>query len=63
MIKHTNGKSNKFVDVLSRVSLLLWEIKVGTLGFENLIDMYKEDVDIKYVYAAYEHPVTHNRSQ
>ena len=39
------------------------EIKINTLEFENLIAMYKEDVDFKDIYAAYENPVTHNRSQ
>ena len=63
VIKHTSGKSNKVVDALSSVSLLLQEIKVSTLGFENLIDMYKEDVDFKYLYASCENPVTHNRIQ
>ena len=62
LIKHTSGKSNKVVDALSRVSLILQEFKVSTLGFENLIDMYKEHVDFKDVYAACENPVAHNRS-
>ena len=39
------------------------EVKVITLGFENLIVMYKEDVDFKDIYIASENPVTHNRSQ
>ena len=39
------------------------EVKVSTLGFENLIDMYKEDVDFKDIYAACENPVIHNKSQ
>ena len=63
MIKHTSRKSNKVVEALSRVSFLLQEIKVGTLGFQKLIDMYKEDVDFKYVYAVYENPINHNRRQ
>ena len=33
------------------------------MGFENLIDMYKEDLDFKDIYVACENPVTHNRSQ
>ena len=39
------------------------EVKVSTLGFENLIAMYKEDVDFKDIYASCENPATHNRSQ
>ena len=41
----------------------MWEVKVSTLGFENLITMYKEDVDFRDIYATCENPVTHNRSQ
>ena len=39
------------------------EVKVSTLGFENLISMYKEGVDFKNIYVAYENLVNHNRSQ
>ena len=63
VIKHTSGKSNKVVDALSRVNLVLQGLKVSTLGFENLIAMYKEDVDFKDIYAACENLVTHNRIQ
>ena len=63
MIKHTSGKYNKVVDALRKVNLILQEIKVSTFGFENLVNMYKEDVDFKDVYATYENPVSHNRSQ
>ena len=30
------------------------EVKVSTLGFENLIAMYKEDVDFKDIYVSCE---------
>ena len=63
VIKHTSGKSNKFDDALSRINLVVQEVKVVTLGFENLIDIYKEDLDFKDIYVSYEDPVTHNRSQ
>ena len=49
VIKHTSGISNKVVDALSRVNLILQEIKVSTLGFEILVNMYKEDEDFKDV--------------
>ena len=62
MIKHTTGKSNKVVDDLSRVSLILQDLKVNTLGFENLVNMYKEDEGFKDVYAACENRVSYNRS-
>ena len=63
VIKHTSGKSNKVVDALSIVSLILQEIKVSSLGFECLINMYKEYVDFKDIYATCENPVSYNRSQ
>ena len=39
------------------------EVKVSTLGHENLITMYKDDANFKDIYVAYENPITHNRSQ
>ena len=33
------------------------------MGFENLIAMYKDDVDCKDSYASCENSVTHNKSQ
>ena len=63
VIKHTSGKSNKVSDALSRISLVMKEVKVSTLGFINLISMYKEDVDFKDIYASYESLVTQSRSQ
>ena len=63
VIKNTSGKSNKVVDAFSRVNLVLQEVKVINLGFENLIDMYKEDLDFKDIYVACENSITHNRRQ
>ena len=63
VIKNTSGKSNKVVDSLSKVNLILQEIKVNTLGFEYLVNMYKEYVDFKDVYTTYENPVPQDRSQ
>ena len=63
VIKHTSGKSNKVVDALSRVSLILQEIKISSLGFKSLTNMYKEDVDFKDIYTACENLVSHNRNQ
>ena len=33
------------------------------MGFENLVDMYKEDLDLKDIYVSCENLVTHNKSQ
>ena len=62
-IKHTSGKSNKVVDSLRRINMVLQEVKISTLGFENLIDMYKEDLDFKDTQVCCENLVTQNKSQ
>ena len=46
MIKHTSGNLNKVVDALSRVNLIMQELQVGVVGFEGMVDMYKEDEKI-----------------
>ena len=33
VIKHTSGKSNKVVNALSRINMVVQEVKVSTLGF------------------------------
>ena len=58
-----SGKLNKFVDALSRVSLIMQELQVGVVGFEEMVDMYKYDANFKEIYAAIENPTIHNRSQ
>ena len=42
--------------------MVLQEVKVSTLGFENLIDMYKDNLYFKDIYVGYENTVSHNRS-
>ena len=63
VIKHTSGKTNKVVDVLSRIYSILQEFQVNTLGFDGLKEMYRDDAYFKDVYAACENPVSSNRSQ
>jgi len=43
VLKHISGKYNIVVDALRRRSLVLQEIKISTLGYEHLKEMYKED--------------------
>lgn len=52
--KHINGSTNKVVDALSRRTLVLQETQIQTLGFENLKDMYQEDLDFKEAHEACE---------
>ena len=63
VIKHTSGKLNKFVDALSRVSFIVQEFKVGVVGFDKMVEMYKEDADFKDIYIAVQNPLVHNKTQ
>ena len=61
--KHISGTANKVADALRSKCLLMQELKVRTLGFENLKDMYRDDPDFKEAYEADENPVLGDRSQ
>lgn len=52
VIEYTSVKSNKVVDALSRINLMLHEFQINTLGFDEMKEMYKEDVDFKDAYVA-----------
>jgi hypothetical protein len=43
--------------------LLLQEFKVRTLGFDDLKDMYADDLDFKEAYEAAGNPILRDRSQ
>jgi hypothetical protein len=60
VIKHISGKSNRVVDSLSKVNLILQEVRVNTLDFDELVAMYKEDAYFQEVYAACKNLVSHN---
>jgi len=47
VIKHTSGKLNNVVDALSRVNFIVRELRVGLAGFEEMVDMYKDDAEFK----------------
>jgi hypothetical protein len=63
VIKHIFGTANKVADAVSRKSLLLQELKVKTLGFYNLKEMYRDDPDFKEAYEASENPILRDKSQ
>jgi hypothetical protein len=63
VIKHTSGKTNKVVDVLSRIYSILQEFQVNTLGFDGLKEMYQDDGNFKDAYLACENRVASNISQ
>jgi len=62
VIKHTSGKLNNVTDNLSRVNFIVQELKVGVVGFEEMVEMYKDDADFKDIYIAVQNPIVHNRS-
>jgi hypothetical protein len=57
VIKHISGSANKVVDALSRMSLVIQEFQVKTLGFEHLKEMYQKNLDFKEAYGAYGNPL------
>jgi len=63
MIKHTSGKLNKVDDALSRENFIVQGLRVGIVGFKEMVDMYKDDAKFKDIYAVVQNPAIHNRSQ
>jgi hypothetical protein len=61
--KHISGIANKVVDALSRKCLLMQEFRVKTLGFDNLKEMYRDELDFKEAYEASENPVLRDITQ
>ena len=49
--------------MLSRVSFIVQEFKVGVVGFDEMIEMYKDDVDFKDIYTTVQNPMSHNKIQ
>ena len=39
------------------------EFKVGVVGFEEMIEMYKDNEDFNDIYTTVQNPMSHNRSQ
>jgi hypothetical protein len=63
VIKHISGTANKVIDALSRKCLLLQKFRVKTSGFDDLRDMYRDDLVFKEVYEAAKNPILRDRSQ
>ena len=43
VLKHRSGRSNKVVDALSRRQLLLTQMQVEVVGFDELKNLHPED--------------------
>jgi hypothetical protein len=63
VINHISGTANKLVDALRWKCLILQEFRVKTLGFDNLKEMYRDDVDFKEAYEACENLVLRDKIQ
>ena len=45
VLKHISGHSNRVVDALSRILLIMQEKQIQVLGFNHLRDLYEADID------------------
>jgi hypothetical protein len=63
VIKHIYGTANKVANTLSRKCFLMQEFRVKTLGFDNLKEMYEDDLNFKEAYEASENPILKEKSQ
>jgi len=55
VIKYKKGNTNIMVDSLSRRHALFSKLGAQILGFENIIELYKEDHDFTSIFAKCEH--------
>ena len=52
MLKHRSGKSNRVEDALNRRQLLLIVMQVEVVGFDELKNLYPEDLDFSEAWKA-----------
>ena len=62
MIKHRSGKLNKVVDDLIRLNFIVQELRASVVGFEEMVDMYNNDVEFKDIYVVVQNPIVHKKS-
>jgi len=55
VIKYKKGNTNIVVDALSRRHALFSKVGALTLGFENILELYKEDQDFVPTFAKCQH--------
>ena len=54
MIKYMKGKENVVVNALSWMYVLLNTIIIKLLGFQNIKELYHDDIEFCTIYEAYE---------
>ena len=52
MLKHRSGRSNRVLDALSRRQFFLTTMKVEVVGFNELKNLYLDDVDFAEAWKA-----------
>ena len=62
VLKHRSGKSNRVDDALIRRRNLLTEMRVEALGFDELKNLYEEDLDFVEPWRDFKEPVLEDRS-
>jgi len=55
VIKYKKDSTNIVVDALSRIHALFSKIGAQILGFDNIIEIFKEDRDFASIFAKCEH--------
>jgi len=55
VVKYKKSSTNIVVDALSRRHALFSKLRAQILGFENIIELYKEDHDFASIFAKFEH--------
>ena len=63
MLKHRSGRSNRVADALSRRQLFLTLMQVEVVGFDELKNLYPEDLDFAEAWRACKEPVAVDRTR
>ena len=63
MLKHRSGRSNRVSDALSRRHFLLTIMQVEVVGFDELKNLYPEDLDFSEAWRACKEPVVVDRTR
>jgi hypothetical protein len=62
VINHNNKKSAKVENALRRVNFILHEFQLNVSGFDELKEMYQDDVDFKDAYASSQNLIIRERN-
>ena len=62
ILRNISGNGNKVVNALRRSFLVLYEFQVGTLGYQNLNEMYQEIQNFKEAYEAFKNPMLRDQT-